>query len=962
MLARPMAVEHADRDDPRGAGRASQRPQAAAREAPSPTPSAPLDAGNVLAMQRSAGNAAVSSLIARQPLPPPAPPVNAAGLLGKARGGDKPGFFQDIRGLAGSSAGDAGLRGAIDTLRGDGTLTPAESLRAVLLLELGSEQTWPREVTNFARGVDGGQFTIGAGPLPSGSDDLRELCVERAGAAASGGLNAPAAAAAPPAQVARDYRTRFDARWNLARFSGFAIEFDDTLPSKGPRNRRAHEIFGELYLGEPALQNAYDHNLGGVRELCDTYTHPEGANAIASPRVETLRKLFDGAPFVANGIGHAAYTAFMATVVPAAQPLDAGDRAYIENSRAWRGIIERKVHGTNDAVTQALFDNTKATILGAQPPAPAGGAAPAAPAAPAPAGPVAVPNAAQAAFLGGITFTGPVSPITADTATQKLDYQVRSAVPNPGLNVRRHVIVDPGQKVKAGQDDEKAWAPAAAAADHSAEVEVDAGAAPHTDYTARLRMEGIPAGAFAEKNVATRVIDHRRAFFIANIDAGLLFTQENDFLRWAPGTAMNYFGGQMPIEVQPHLPADNPGLQIFMRGRLKRGAATIANYPLVPFGQGKEKLLGSTIIRPPVPAPAGPDHLELTIDFFPSAAIVGAPMHTIVQPFTIDPALPVAAGADAALIAADNAELNLPRGTAGSLRNHLSTFAAGTNEARMLAAIEAGSLIVEATIVRSDSAKWLLGPPVRGNPATQVAYAIGAVSNARTLVGQANAIGWHWDAFHDHVFLNLTPDSHNPGAKRTPPDVAPFLMHEGIHALDQTPAATDVFGRYQQEFRAYWVQNDPDIGGGLSTEFDAGLPVKIGPRSARSNAIFMHMYDSATYDYVRPAYDSNAGGFRDRVDAYLYPDGINLLLSAHLADLRKEVETYNGTAAAFAAKRAAITAALGLCDASERQEIEGNRVWRNLVETKFTGTAVPVGGGAPTPRADQIKDILGIAR
>jgi hypothetical protein len=946
-----MGPEHAARSQ-----QAEQEAPQALTAVPGPA-AAPgrLDAGAVLAMQGSAGNAAVASLLARQPAPPPAPPAPPppAVLIAKAHGGDKAGFLQDLRALAGASAGDAGIRGAIDTLRRDGTLTPGETVRAVALLELGAERRWPPAVTNFAAGVDGGQFGLGGGMPPAGADALRQFCVERAEAAAEGGLNPVGTPAAPAAQVARDYRIRFDARWNLARFAALPIDFDPALTSKGPRNRRAWAIFNELYLTEPALKDAYDHNTGGVRDVCDTYAHPEGANLLASPRVEALRARFTGAAFVADGTAHPAYTAFLASVIPLAQPLDASDRTYIDNSRAWRGVIERKVRGTTDDITLVLFEHMKSSILGAHPAAPALGAGPAA----APAGPVVAPNPAQKAFLAGITFKGPASPINANTSEQELKFRVRSTAPNPGLNVRRHVIIEPAAKVVTGQDDEAAWAAGAAAADHTASVEVDAGAAPHTDYRARLRMEGVPPAAFPERQVVTRVRDKRRDWFKANIKHGLLYTQENEFLQWAPGAALNYFGGQMPLQIQPELPAANPGLPIFMRGTLKRGAVTIANFPGVPFGQGDRAALGATIVRPPVPAPAGPDNLVLKIEFFTDRAMAGAPLKTISRPFAIGPPLPVAAGGDAALVAADNAELNLPRATPGSLRNHLSTFPAGSNEQRMLAAIEAGSLTIQATIVRSDSAVYITGPPARGNPATQVAYALGAVTPARTLVGQPNAIGWQWGAIPGHVFLNLTPNSHTPGAKRLAPDIAPFLMHEGIHALDQTVAGGDTFGRYQQEFRAYWVQG---VGAGLSTAFDPNLPEKIGPRSKRANAIFQHVYNSPTYDYVRPAYDNNVGGFRDRVDAYLYPDGINLLLSPHLADLRKEIETWAGVD--FAGKRATMMAKFAVCDANEKREIAGNRVWRTLVEQTFFGIAPPLGGGFPTSIAGQIKAILGIPR
>jgi hypothetical protein len=425
--------------------------------------------------------------------------------------------------------------------------------------------------------------------------------------------------------------------------------------------------------------------------------------------------------------------------------------------------------------------------------------------------------------------------------------------------------------------------------------------------------------------------------------------------RWTPGTVMNYFGGQMPIRVRPALPAPNPGLKVVMRGNLKRGADTLAQFAPLEFGQGKDKQLGSTIVRPPTPVPAGADQLQLTVEFFPSMAQTGAPLKTIVQPFDISPALPVVAGGDAALVAADNAELNLPLAQAGSLRNHLTTFPAGTNEQRMLAAIQAGSIKVQSTIVRSDSARFLAGPPVLGDPATQVAYAIGEVTPARALVGAPYAIGWRTSKFPDHVFLNLTPNTHQPATKRPVASIAPFLMHEGIHALDQEAPAGDTFSRYQKEFRAYWVRG---LGAGLSTGFVSDLQEKIGPRSARANKIFKHLYDSALYTWVKPSYDDNTAGFRDRVDVYVYPDAVNLLLSANLAAVRAVIEAFGG--ANSPAARTAITNKYGLCDPAERREIAGNRVWRDLVEQKFAGSSPPMGGGAPVANARQVKDILRI--
>ena len=188
--------------------------------------------------------------------------------------------------------------------------------------------------------------------------------------------------------------------------------------------------------------------------------------------------------------------------------------------------------------------------------------------------------------------------------------------------------------------------------------------------------------------------------------------------------------------------------------------------------------------------------------------------------------------------------------------------------------------------------------------------------------------------------------------KRGIPQLADLLVHEGIHAADQEQ--TNTWERYQKEFRAYWIQG---VGGGLSTEYKADLPETIGPRSPRANHIFRFVYYSATYDWVKPAYDGNVDGFRDRVDAYLWPDMVNPLLAAHLADLRSEIESYTG--ADYPAKKAAVTTKFAACDAAEKEAVAGNRVWRDLVEKQFTGT-VATGFLSREKESDQIKRILGI--
>jgi hypothetical protein len=63
-----------------------------------------------------------------------------------------------------------------------------------------------------------------------------------------------------------------------------------------------------------------------------------------------------------------------------------------------------------------------------------------------------------------------------------------------------------------------------------------------------------------------------------------------------------------------------------------------------------------------------------------------------------------------------------------------------------------------------------------------------------------------------------------------------------------------------------------------------------GPKSPRARAIFDHLYGSVTYPAIKAAYDNNTDGFRDEVDNTLVPDGINVILSGPLAELRRIID------------------------------------------------------------------------
>jgi hypothetical protein len=116
-----------------------------------------------------------------------------------------------------------------------------------------------------------------------------------------------------------------------------------------------------------------------------------------------------------------------------------------------------------------------------------------------------------------------------------------------------------------------------------------------------------------------------------------------------------------------------------------------------------------------------------------------------------------------------------------------------------------------------------------------------------------------------------------------------------------------------------------------------------GPKSPRARAIFQHLYDD--YDYVQPAYDNNTDGFRDEVDQYVIPDGLNLIVSVRLEALRKLVAGFDGSN--FPDFRAKVQAFTGIgppppegeFTIDDRAAIASSRAWRDLVNAKVPGAA-----------------------
>lgn len=844
---------------------------------------------------------------------------------------DVAGFYGDIAALNGSRAGDGVLRSGFQYAISHGKLSYAQAFRAVAFQEYGPVASWPLPVKNFADGVDAGTNHVTALP-PAGRDALREHCVRESARSADGS-----------ATVTQDYRNEFNARFDSSRFSALSSDFDPTLDSKGPRTRRARAVFSELY-ADPRFRTAYDTNTPpGFREVCDTTVGPDGTNLIASPRLQALRARLAAGVVTAASTSDPLYTALVAAVTPLASALDPRDRQELERNHSWRLAVDNAVTNPAPVVAQALRDDLWRIVTTSRSPAAAGPVAPVGPGAPtATAPPAPTPNAAQTAFLHSIHLTAPASPIRATVASQALTFRIRGNA-NPALAVNRRVVVEPAAQVIDGGDDESPWPSGATAVDHTVHVDPQPAAGPSTVFTARLTMPPLATSTFAEQTATVTVEDKRLDWFRANLQPGLTYIDDTDPSVIGPGGAAHYTGKQCPIDVAPNLNGTpNPGLDVQVDGELKKGAAVVHALPRRVFERTADNLpLFQTILPEPSPPPATPEAWSLVLRAYQGTGAVA--VHTITLPFTIARSRAGTIATDTAHMAVDNAWLNAPIATAGHLLHHMNAM--GGNHARVARAVAGGALRIAACFMRSDSADAVTA--LGGSTTTQVAYAMGVVdpigTATNTLVAQPGAAGWRWGAHPNTVYLNASP--HPGGARRSLAELADFLAHEGIHAADRTGSGSGDWESYVTEFRAYWIMG---TGAGSATAFDPTMS-GIGPKAPRARVIFEHLYGNSTYPFVKPAYDANAAGFRERADNYLFPDGINLALSPQLADLRAEIEGYTGAAGTFPAKRAAVSTKYTACPPGDKNEVHNNRDWRDLVEQKFAGAE----------RTD-IKTLLGI--
>lgn len=731
------------------------------------------------------------------------------------------------------------------------------------------------------------------------------------------------------------YHSRFNGYWEVAPFAGQATEWNQALDSRGPRSTRARNIFERIYSEDAGFAAAYDANTAGLQERVDRYMGPESLNALNSPRVQSLRDRFRAHPRPVTTT--AQYNALKAAVQAGSAGLAPEDRQAISNSNEWRTLI------VDHATTAARRDELLAIItnLPAAPPVAAPVVAPVAP--------VPVAAGAAQAFLDSVTIDGPTAPIAAKGRTETVTLTPKSPAANPGVVVDTRLTVTPAARVAGANTSPVSPFPNAVLS--GAPFNVSVHNTGNVKMTAQLDLINNPGGltAASPAKLDFDVNDNRRANFIADWTTALNFTKAGSFKFFNPSAmpppTVEYIGGGQSfiLWTETRSGDTNPGLSFFAKLGIHRGGAKLEErIDAFPQDQTSSPQFRPNIAAPS-PVPVGGDVLDFKYDLLDTdRATVIANKHF---PVTVMPET-VFAQADAIKAAKDDDAWMHGMGPTELLG--LLT-AKGGREAKLADAIGGPNPIVELKpfTLRHDSAAF-------------VASAMGAAGEAAFFEG--TAYGPHPDpnttidspsrgayARRNKLFLNRTTDV-AAGTKRTDAVMVTNAIHEGTHAVDEWDVRTPEED-YKSEFRAYWnegrfgppdVQIPPPGPNSLATTIDPTMSPP-GPKSPRARAIFTHVYGS--YTFVRTAYDSNKNGFREMADNYTHPEGLNLNFSPGLDALHQKLRLY--TPATFAALETTVKGFMGIgaapptgvLSATEQSEIQNERSWGLLLNRVVTTPA-----------------------
>jgi hypothetical protein len=747
------------------------------------------------------------------------------------------------------------------------------------------------------------------------------------------------------------YRASFNALYQQAPFTGMSDQSDVTLSSRGPKTERSRKVFEAVHDQDPAFAAAYDANSGGMKEKVDTYTGPEGLNLLNSPGLQRLRAVFFP---LATPVPAAGYAAFKAAITAVAMTLTAEDRAEVDRSGDWQLLLDAHL------TTAAHRDEIKDIIRTATPPAAAAAAPAAAPplAAPPPGGPV-----NPQTFVNSVRLDGPAAPVPAIGRTLPVTLTPKSGQANPAVAVSSQVTVTPAASV-VGPNVSPATAWPNAAVTGAPFTPVIAVTGP-IGLDAELALVNGPAGLAPAAPIPKLhfvLDDQRRANIAAGWQPAIEFNDGATQALFVAASVPRYFGGSQTLDVKatmPVAPNANPGLTMSIEVVVRRGGAAITGpvrgvYP--PLAAESNPV--NRVFAAPAVIPAGGDPVEVHTSLLDST---GAVISARVTAMTI---LPAAAypQADAQTAWTDD-EAHLHSAAPGGF---IAFLAAGAGAAPGLSGQidrpgHPGKVIIHPMVERHDSAAYVAaehgGVP---NP-SQAAYVVKTPpyhphpDPAHTLVLGRGAGGWRLSGMAIYpgtfILLSRTPDVTMGVPRRPDDDLQTLAVHESTHFLD--PDAITPIQSYKTEFRAYWMDGrfgPPDLPtapnpGDFAAEFDPTIPPP-GPKSPRANKIFHETYDDPVlYPYCKPNYDANTNHFREQVDSYLVPDGINLILSRQLDRLRSRFNA--GLGASFATFRTQVLAffgagpppAGGALSPDEKDFISRSRAWRDTVDNLAGATS-----------------------
>jgi outer membrane protein OmpA-like peptidoglycan-associated protein len=746
------------------------------------------------------------------------------------------------------------------------------------------------------------------------------------------------------------YKAQFNAWWNVMPYRSMMPEFNPSLDSFGPRYRRAREIFRQIYSENATIRREYDDNTGGLKEKIDTYNVPDGYNRINSPRLQALRAVFTT---VRPPVNTANYAGFKASIETAAGPLDGPDRATVEESNDWQNLINwyvrdesrrneiRSIIRTHHSATSGSTTSTTTTST----PMPSTSAPPR--------------GTAQQIndFLTNIRIQGSHSMVNSDSTLVGLRLTPRSSRRNPGIDFNTRFRIEPAARAADNAvSPEHPWP--ANRRNGVSEVMVISNTGTVT-ITAHLDLLNLPAEITPVVPPFTfQLNDIRQSDFLAHWAPKFVYSMPGgDSRYYQAGDRIRYVGGAQNFEVMAGFRTYgiNPGLPINVAARLTENGRVVTsnNSQPQPFPSDEDRS-SSIMFSVPRPAtmPATGVPYVLEVDILDAS---GSVLDTKTIRFTVFDEITFTEP-DALRNAREDYDFfrnTSSRGLIGIMRRR------GGLAARVATAITTGDadggILLLPLTARHDSADYVTR--TSGQDATQGGYFVG-VDYTNSMVAEASATGFRTSDFphlaSKVIVVNRTRDVAR-NAKRPVDAVIETLVHEAVHAMDMRPNPDSLIEGYKTEFRAYWMDGSygpPNVSDCSSIAYsrncysadfnDTMLPP--GPKSQRARKIFEHLYHSQTYAWFKREYDINIT-FRQQVDNYLYPDGINLIASVRLERLRALIENFTGSG--FAALRAQVRQYMGhgvaptggALDAEEKLQIRNNRAWRDLVERKITVAA-----------------------